>query len=71
MFDRSLHSDDDRDLISASVRRADTEMQEDHPQIIAMHGSHGDQASSFDQRHHRSLRNLNVNLSDDQIVVQN
>lgn len=49
MFDRSLHSDEERgdQPHSNSVRRADTEAQEDHPQIIAMHGNI-DQASSFE-----------------------
>ena len=36
MFDRSLHSGGDEDLISASIRRTDTEIQEDHPHLIAM-----------------------------------
>ena len=67
MFDRSLSEEEIGDLHhSISIRRAETEAIEDHPQIIAI------QANSFDERHQEYLgQNFNEALSDNNLIVQN
>ena len=54
MFDRSLNSGETREQVSGSIRRINTEINEDHPHLIAMQEVNDNSYDNI-ERHHQSL----------------